>query len=204
MDNSIEFPAGILGGVFFGEDRPLFMDYGAIGFVVGHEITHGFDNSGSQFSGHGNMVNWWQPETKKKYLARTQCVIEEYGNYSLVLDGEEFHFNGVNTLGENIADIGGIKEAYRAYQRLAATFEEPEGTLPGLPYSTNQLLWLAGADIWCTKDRPEVVKQQILTDPHTPNKFRVNGPYSNLEEFSKDWNCPIGSNMNPVKKCRVW
>jgi len=112
-ENSIQFPAGILDGVFFNADRPLYMNYGAIGFVVGHEITHGFDDQGSQKDGDGNLVDWWEPETKKKYLEKAQCIIDQYGNYTVEVDGETLNVNGINTQGENIADNGGIKETFR-------------------------------------------------------------------------------------------
>ncbi|XP_023343223.1 neprilysin-2 isoform X2 [Eurytemora carolleeae] len=147
QENSIKFPAGILDGVYFQDDRPKYMNYGAIGMVVGHEITHGFDDQGSQKDGDGNLVNWWEPETKKKYLKRAQCIIDQYGNYTVNVGGKVMNLNGINTQGENVADNGGFKEAYR---------------------------------------------------------FRVNGSLRNLKEFSRDWNCPSRSPMNPVKKCKVW
>jgi len=182
--------AGILGGVFFGEDRPLYMDYGSIGSVIGHEITHGFDNEGINLDEYGKWANWWHPETKKKFFERVKCVIDKYS---------DFQINGKQTLDDNIADLGGIKEAYRAYQRLSATFQEPEGTLPGLPYTTNQLLWLAGANDMCTL---HPTRQSDFR--HSPKKYRINGAFSDMEEFSKDWNCPIESNMNSAEKCQVW
>ena len=117
-ENSINFPAGILEGVFFQEDRPLYLNYGAIGFVVGHEITHGFDDQGSQKDGEGNLVDWWEAETKERYLEKAKCIIEQYGNYTVEVDGETLHVNGINSQGENIADNGGVKEALLAYNRL--------------------------------------------------------------------------------------
>ena len=111
--------------------------------------------------------------------------------------------NGINTQGENIADNGGVKEAYRAYQQYVAD-HGTESVLPALGYSQRQLFWLAGASVWCSVDRPATLKYQVLTDPHSPPSYRVNGPFSNLPEFAKDWNCPAGSPMNPAKKCSVW
>merc|ERR1712032_1470234 len=100
------------------EDRPLYMNYGAIGFVVGHEITHGFDDQGSQKDGEGSLVDWWEPETKTRYLEKARCIIEQYGNYTVELEGETLNVNGINSQGENIADNGGVKEALLAYNRL--------------------------------------------------------------------------------------
>jgi len=202
-ENSIQFPAGILDGVFFNADRPLYMNYGAIGFVVGHEITHGFDDQGSQKDGDGNLVDWWEPKTKTKYLEKSKCIIDQYGNYTVQVDGEELNVNGITTQGENIADNGGIKETLRAYNSVARKYG-PEPILPGMGYSQRQLLWLSGASVWCSVRRPASLKNQVLTDPHSPSIFRVNGPFSNMPEFSKDWGCPAGSPMNPVKKCSVW
>jgi len=197
-NNRFILNAGILGGVFFGEDRPLYMDYGAIGSVVGHEITHGFDHVGIDRDEYGNEANWWHPETKKKFLEKVECVIDKYWDYTYEIGNQLFLVDGYQTLRENIADLGGTKEAYRAYQRLSTTFQEPEGTLPGLPYSTNQLLWLAGTNKACTTPP---TRHPTL---HSPKKYRINGAFSDMDEFSKDWNCPIGSKMNPVKKCQVW
>jgi len=202
-ENSIQFPAGILDGVFFQSDRPSYMNYGAIGMVVGHEITHGFDDQGSQKDGEGNLVDWWEEETKAKYLEKAKCIIDQYGNFSVEVEDETINLNGINTQGENIADNGGYKEALRAYDRLAERYGQ-EPLLPGLPYTQRQLFWLSGASVWCVAMRPATLKNRVLTDPHSPGRFRVNGPYSNLKEFSDDWNCPVGSPMNPDKKCSVW
>eukprot|EP00092_Neocalanus_flemingeri_P016471 GFUD01017824.1.p1 GENE.GFUD01017824.1~~GFUD01017824.1.p1 ORF type:complete len:761 (-),score=194.29 GFUD01017824.1:231-2513(-) len=202
-ENSIQFPAGILDGVFFAEDRPLYMNYGAIGFVVGHEITHGFDDEGSQKDGDGNLVDWWEPETKKKYLEKAQCIIDQYGNYTVKVEGEELNVNGITTQGENIADNGGIKEAFRAYDSVVKK-HGPEPILPGLEYTPRQLMWLSGASVWCSVRRPASLKKQVLTDPHSPAVFRVNGPFANMPEFAQDWSCSAGMPMNPVKKCSVW
>nr|CAD7393457.1 unnamed protein product [Timema cristinae] len=201
IENSIQFPAGILQGHFFNSDRPRYMNYGAIGFVIGHEITHGFDDQGRQFDKNGNLVDWWQAVTMKKYLAKTRCVIEQYGNYTDEHTG--LKLNGINTQGENIADNGGLKEAYRAYLAWVDR-NHVEQTLPGLDYNPRQMFWISAAQTWCSKYRTEAMHQRIITGVHSPGRFRVQGPCSNLEEFSKDFNCPRGSAMNPEKKCKVW
>jgi len=202
-ENSIQFPAGILDGAFFNANRPLYMNYGAIGFIVGHEITHGFDDQGSQKDGEGNLVDWWEPETKQKYLEKAQCIIEQYGNYTVQVEGEELNLNGITTQGENIADNGGIKETFRAYERIVERYG-PEPILPGLGYSQRQLMWLSAASCWCSVRRPASLKNQVLTDPHSPKIFRVNGPFANMPQFAQDWGCPAGSPMNPPKRCSVW
>ncbi|CAB3363322.1 Hypothetical predicted protein [Cloeon dipterum] len=201
IENSIQFPAGILQGVFFSNDRPRYMNYGAIGFVIGHEITHGFDDQGRQFDKEGNLVDWWNPSTKEQYLKKAQCIIEQYGNYSVPEVG--LKLNGVNTQGENIADNGGIKEAYYAYNAWVER-NGVEGLLPGLNYTQRQMFWVSAANVWCSKYRPETMKLRILTGFHSPGQFRVNGPMSNLPEFARDFNCPLGSKMNPEHKCAVW
>jgi len=202
-ENSIEFPAGILDGLYFQADRPAYMNYAGIGVAMGHEITHGFDDQGAQKDGQGNLVNWWPKETKQNYLEKAQCIIDQYGNYSVTVDGEKINLNGINTQGENIADNGGPKEAYRAYNRMTAK-HGPEPRLPGLPHTPRQMFWLAGAQIYCSIQTSETEKIRILRDQHSPEQFRVNGAYSNLPEFAADWNCPAGSPMNPAKRCTVW
>ncbi|XP_063988790.1 neprilysin-2 isoform X2 [Diachasmimorpha longicaudata] len=201
IENSIQFPAGILQDAFFSNDRPRYMNYGAIGFVIGHEITHGFDDQGRQFDKEGNLVDWWAPSTKEKYLAKAQCIIDQYGNYSVEEVG--LNLNGINTQGENIADNGGIKEAYLAYNDWSARNGE-EPMLPGLPYSPRQMFWISAANTWCSVYRPEALKLRITTGFHSPGEFRILGPLSNMPEFSEDFKCPVGSKMNPENKCAVW
>jgi predicted metalloendopeptidase len=201
IENSIQFPAGILQGQFFSADRPRYMNYGAIGFVIGHEITHGFDDQGRQFDENGNLFEWWAPDTKTKYLERARCVIEQYGNFTDLLTG--LKLNGINTQGENIADNGGIKESYLAYQNWAEK-DGPEPRLPGLDYSPQQMFWISAAQTWCSVYRPEALKMRITTGVHSPAQFRVLGPLSNMPHFAKDFNCPENSPMNPMDKCEVW
>merc|ERR1719471_2062118 len=180
LENSIQFPAGILQGVFFNSERPKYMNYGAIGWVIGHEISHGFDDQGRQFDKEGNLADWWEEETKERYLAKTQCIVSQYGNYSL----GGIAVNGISTQGENIADNGGLKEAYRAYKSWQSR-NGVEPLLPGLPFSQSQAFWVSAANVWCAK-------------------YRVQGPFSNMEEFSRDFQCPVGSKMNPHSKCQIW
>jgi len=204
LENSIQFPAGILQGVFFSSDRPRYMNYGAIGWVIGHEITHGFDDQGRQFDQDGNLVNWWHPETAMRYLDKAECIIKQYSNYSFPHLGN-LAVSGINTQGENIADNGGIKEAYKAYESWVSR-HGPEQLLPGLQYSQAQLLWLSGAQVWCSKHRDQALHMMVLTGAHSPDRFRVQGAFSNMEDFARDFNCKAGTRMNPYReqKCKVW
>jgi len=203
FENSINIPAGILDGAFFSPDRPLYLNYGGIGSVIGHEITHGFDDEGSQRDGQGNLVDWWESEAKSEFLKRSQCVIDQYGNYTVEVNGEILNLNGVNTQGENIADIGGFKEAYRAYDKYVKVHGS-ENLLPAVKYSQSQLFWLSLAQVWCGVQKPQYSKFEVLLDRHSPLMYRVIGPLGNNPDFARDWNCPVGSMMNPVKKCTVW
>ncbi|GLH05802.1 Neprilysin-2 [Gryllus bimaculatus] len=201
IENSIQFPAGILQGIFFSNDRPRYMNYGAIGFVIGHEITHGFDDQGRQFDKDGNLVDWWEANTKDRYLEKARCIVHQYGNYTDEETG--LNLNGINTQGENIADNGGIKEAYGAYLSWVKENKKTEPILPGLDYTPQQLFWISAAQTWCNKYRPQAMRQRITTGVHSPGRFRVIGPLSNREEFSRDFNCPLGSKMNPIDKCQL-
>ncbi|XP_017031208.1 neprilysin-2 isoform X2 [Drosophila kikkawai] len=201
LENSIQFPAGILQGHFFNAQRPKYMNFGAIGYVIGHEITHGFDDQGRQFDVKGNLRDWWQPDTQKAYLAKAKCIIEQYGNYTEKATG--LNLNGINTQGENIADNGGVKESYIAYRRWAQK-HGPEKKLPGLDYTPEQMFWVAAGQTWCAKYRKESLKMRITTGVHSPSEFRVLGSLSNMKDFAKDFQCPDGSPMNPVQKCEVW
>jgi len=201
VENAISFPAGILQGGFFNKGRPYYMNYAAIGWVVGHEITHGFDDQGRQFDKDGNLIDWWKPETHSRYVEKASCIIDQYSNYSI----NNLNLRGINNQGENIADNGGIKEAYNAYKTRASQ-HGPGPLLPGLPYTQSQLFWLSAANVWCVKYRPEGLKSKILTGAHSPSMFRVRGTFSNMEHFSRDFNCPVGTPMNPgrEKQCHVW
>ncbi|XP_068152406.1 neprilysin-2 isoform X1 [Drosophila tropicalis] len=201
LENSIQFPAGILQGHFFNAQRPKYMNFGAIGYVIGHEITHGFDDQGRQFDVKGNLRDWWQPNTQKAYLAKAQCIIDQYGNYTERATG--LHLNGINTQGENIADNGGVKESYIAYNRWVEK-HGAEQKLPGLDYSPQQMFWISAGQTWCAKYRKESLKMRITTGVHSPSEFRVLGSLSNMKDFAKDFQCPEGSPMNPVQKCEVW
>ena len=195
--NEMVFPAGILQPPFYGRKAADAVNFGAIGMVMGHELTHGFDDEGRKFDAKGNLSLWWSPATNLEFEKRAQCVIDQFNNYE-VIDGQKI--NGKLTTGENIADLGGIKLAYRAFQAL----HKGAGGKPAKGYTDEQLFFLGTAQAWCGKRRPELERQRLITDPHSSPKFRVNGPLSNLPEFAAAFQCKPGSKMVRADACVVW
>ncbi|EFO88687.1 hypothetical protein CRE_06583 [Caenorhabditis remanei] len=200
--NAITFPAGILQPPFFSGTFPKAVNYGAIGAVIGHEITHGFDDQGSQYDKDGNLHNWWSESSLNAFDTRRRCIVEQYGNYTV--PKTSFRVNGKLTQGENIADNGGVKEAFQAYQNYVhENGEEPR--LPGLQqYSNEQIFFVSYAHFWCGKKKEAAAMQQVLTDEHSPEVFRVIGVLSNMQAFADVYNCPRNSPVNPDHKCIVW
>lgn len=198
LKNQMVFPAGILQPPFYSVDAAIPVNLGAMGMVVGHELTHGFDDQGSQFDADGNLKDWWVEGVKAAFKEKTQCVANQYNNYEPVPGSK---INGQLTLGENIADLGGLKLAFGAYRSMRAKAEElkvAEG------FTEDQQFFLANAQIWCAKATDEYARMQVQTDPHSAAKFRVNGPMSNLSEFAEAFSCPVGSPMRPAQTCAVW
>ncbi|CAK9802982.1 Endothelin-converting enzyme 1 [Anthophora quadrimaculata] len=201
--NSVTFPAGILHPPFYGNGLES-INYGAMGAIMGHELTHGFDNQGRRHDENGNLRQWWSNETLQHYHEKVECMIKQYSNYHLPELGNNFTVNGVNTQGENIADNGGIREAYRAYQRLR-TRNSNQRALPGLAtYTQEQLFFVGFAQVWCGNDTNGALKSKLIEGVHAPNHFRVIGTLSNNADFAKAWHCPVGSPMNPPSKCILW
>ncbi|KAL0477678.1 endothelin-converting enzyme [Acrasis kona] len=194
--NGMVFPAAILQSPFFDVEEPYAMNAGSIGMVMSHEAYHGFDDQGRLYDGTGKLENWWTPQVGKQFESRAKCLVDQYGRYEALPD----HFvNGQLTLGENIADNAGMKNAYKTYVRVAGQDAAQPSILRG--YSNAQLFFISYAQLWCTKARDEVVKQRLLVDPHSPGKFRVLGPLQNLQGFSDVFKCAAGSKMNPQNKC---
>ncbi|XP_046579512.1 neprilysin-1-like [Haliotis rubra] len=179
----------------------LSLNYGGIGVVIGHEITHGFDDKGRQYDKDGNLKQWWDEDTIQAFRNQAQCMINQYSGYQLEQIG--MFLDGKNTQGENIADNGGLKQAYRAYRKWVQEHGE-EQLLPGIGLSHNQLFFLNYAQIWCGKMRDEEALHKIRTAVHSPGPLRILGPLSNSLDFAEAYNCPVGSRMNPTKKCSVW
>ena len=200
--NEIVFPAGILQPPFFYANADDAVNYGAIGAVIGHEMTHGFDDQGRQFDAVGNLRDWWSKKSAEEYDKRRKAVVDQYSSYE-PLPG--LHLNGELTQGENIADIGGVKLAYAALQKaLDKHPEERTKKIDGL--TPEQRFFLSFAAIWRSKIRDEDQKLRLNTDPHSPAQFRVNGPLSNLPEFQQAFNIPDGSPMaRPAdKRVNIW
>ncbi|XP_063233227.1 neprilysin-1 [Bacillus rossius redtenbacheri] len=199
--NDIVFPAGILQPLFYSQHFPKSLNYGGIGVVIGHEITHGFDDKGRQFDKDGNMMQWWNNATVRAFRERAQCIIEQYSRYKL--DEVGLFVNGRMTQGENIADNGGLKQSFRAYRKWVAEHGEEPG-LPGMDLTHDQLFFLNYAQIWCGSMRPEDALSKIRSSVHSPGPIRVLGPLSNSRDFAAAYRCPPGAPMNPRDKCTVW
>jgi putative endopeptidase len=195
--NEIVFPAGILQPPFFDARADDATNYGAMGAVIGHELTHGFDDEGHQFDAQGNLKNWWTESDDKNYSARAELVQKQYDQY-VPLD--DMHINGKLTLGENIADFGGLKIAYLAFQKTnqAKTKEKIDG------YTPDQRFFIAFAQGWRNNSRPEQVRLQLNTDPHSPARFRVLGPISKLPEFYKAFGCEAPASAASEVNTRIW
>ena len=194
--NNINFPAGILQPPFYQDGRDPAVNYGGAGAVIGHELTHGFDDQGRKFDGQGNLRNWWTEGDAKAYEERASCIADQYSEY--VVAGDT-HLNGKLTLGENTADNGGVRLALLAY--LAGpgkTAPTTEGLTP------EQRFFIGFGQIWCENRRPEFERLRAATDPHSSGKYRVNGTVSNMPEFQKAFSCKPGAPMVRQNQCRVW
>jgi predicted metalloendopeptidase len=189
--NEMVFPAGIMQTPFFKTDSPTPVNYGGLGMVMGHELTHGFDDQGRQFDGDGNLREWWTPEVTKAFQERAECVAKQYDGYVAV---DDVHLDGHLTLGENIADIGGLKLSLLAFRaRQGKPDPAPE-----------RLLFTAFAQTWCTNYRPEAARLQAQTNPHSTAQWRVNGSVADNPDFAAVFSCKPGAPMAPVNRCVVW
>ena len=196
--NEIVFPAGILQPPFFDANADDASNYGGIGAVIGHEMTHGFDDSGRQFDGNGNLKDWWTASDKKNFQGRADLVAAQFDRFVAVGD---VHVNGHLTLGEDIADLGGLKIAYLALEKSLAG--KPRPKLIG-GFTPEQRFFLSYAQIWRQNERPEALRLGLQTDPHAPNKFRVLGPLANLPEFAAAFPCPAGETRTAATRVSIW
>jgi len=195
--NNINFPAGILQPPFYRQGRDAAVNYGGIGAVIGHELTHGFDDQGRKFDGQGNLHDWWTDADAKSYESRSSCIADQYSQYVVANDT---HLNGRLTLGENTADNGGLRLALLAY--LAGPGATAAPVLDG--FTREQRFFVGYAQIWCENRRPEFERLRATTDTHSPARFRVNGTVSNMPEFAKAFSCKAGAPMVRQNACRVW
>ena len=204
--NDINFPAGILQPPFFDFKADPAVNFGGIGVVIGHEMTHGFDDEGSQFDGKGNLREWQTPADRKAFTERTDCEADEYSGFEAAPahgDTPAVKLNGKLTLGENTADNGGLRIAYMALMdTLAAEGKSLDTKIGG--FTEAQRYFIGFAQVWCQNQTEASARQSALTDPHSPGKWRVNGTVQNFDAFGKAFNCKVGQPMMPVKSCRVW
>jgi putative endopeptidase len=198
--NEIVFPAAILQPPFFDLSADDALNYGSIGSVIGHEITHGFDDQGCKFDGKGNMRTWWTPSDKKRFTKKAELVRKQFDAYKVA---DNVPVNGQLTLGENIADLGGVSIAYDAYVQCLARKKERR-TIGG--FTPEQRFFLGFALFEREKSSPEFQKMQVLTDPHSPGEFRINGPASNLAEFYTAFGVKKGDKLYRDSKTRakIW
>lgn len=195
--NNINFPTGILQPPFFDPNAPAAVNYGSIGFVIGHEITHGFDDQGAQFDEKGNLHDWWTPEDLKKFKAATACIVQQFSNYTVA---DKMHVNGELVVGEATADLGGLTLALRAFH--ASDAYKKAQTIHG--FTPDQQFFLGAAHAWANSTRPEEAARLVTIDPHPPAMYRVNGTLANMPEFQAAFNIPNNSPMVNPNRCIIW
>nr|XP_022911284.1 neprilysin-11-like [Onthophagus taurus] len=197
-NNRILFPVSMLNSVFFSGNIST-LDYGRIGAIIGHEITHGYDNEGRSYNRDGVLSGWWTEETEAAFNEKTQCFLEQYQKYYIEELG--VYVNSSLTLNENIADNGGLRQAYKALQKLQKKSSSIKTTAN---FTTEQLFFIGYGTMWCMAETDYYLQQMHKTSNHAPGRFRVNGVVSNMPEFADAFNCPLDSNMNPANKCVLW
>ncbi|XP_067124089.1 endothelin-converting enzyme homolog isoform X3 [Centruroides vittatus] len=197
--NQIVFPAGILQAPFYDVNYPKSLNFGAMGVVMGHELIHAFDDQGREYDKDGNLHQWWKNSTIQSFQERIKCFIDQYSLYQY--GGEQV--KGKQTVGENIADNGGLKAAFNAYTDWVKE-NHVELPLPGVNLTHNQLFFIGFSQVWCSSSTPETMHLTILNDAHTPGPYRVIGTLSNSKDFAREFQCRLNTPMNPDKKCVIW
>jgi endothelin-converting enzyme/putative endopeptidase len=197
LENNINFPAGILQPPFYSAGRDAALNYGGAGAVIGHELTHGFDDQGRQFDASGNLRDWWTADDANAYKQRSSCIADEYSAFTAI---DDVKLNGKLTLGENTADNGGLRLALMAY--LGSDAAKTAQTIDG--FTPEQRVFLGWASVWCENRRPEYERLQAQTNPHSPGRYRVNGVLANMPEFQKAFGCKADAPMVSKSACRVW
>jgi putative endopeptidase len=199
--NEIVFPAGILEPPFFDKNMDDAINFGGIGLVIGHELTHGFDDQGRKFDPQGNLRDWWTEQDGKEFEKRVSCIADEYSGFTAV---DNMKLNGRLTLGENTADNGGARIALAALERMIAEDKTGKEAQSIDGYTPEQRFFLGFGRVWCEKQRPEYLRMQVSTNPHSPGRYRVNGVVQNMPEFQKAWGCKAGQSMVAENACHVW
>jgi len=199
--NQIVFPAGILQPPFFDKSMDDAVNFGGIGLVIGHELTHGFDDQGRKYDAKGNLRDWWTEQDGKEFEKRVSCVADEYSNFVAI---DDLKLNGRLTLGENTADNGGARIALMALEHMIAEDKTGKEGQKIDGYTPEQRFFLGFGRVWCEKRRPEYLRSQVTTNPHSPGKYRVDGVVQNMPEFQKAWGCKAGQPMVAENACHVW
>ncbi|HEV2992235.1 MAG TPA: M13 family metallopeptidase [Candidatus Angelobacter sp.] len=198
-ENSINFPAGVLQSPLFDPAIDDAVNFGAIGWLIGHELTHGFDDQGSKFDGQGNLTNWWTDSDRQEFEKRTSCLADQYKEFVVV---DDVHLNGRLTLGENTADNGGIRIALAALHKAMASKDATETSIDG--FTADQRFFIGFAQQWCANVTPERLRVIAKVDPHAPTRFRTLGTLRNLPDFAQAFHCKAGQQMVSPNACRVW
>ncbi|MGZ4036091.1 MAG: M13-type metalloendopeptidase, partial [Bacteroidia bacterium] len=198
--NEIVFPAGIMQPIFFNPDADDAVNYGSMGAIIGHELTHGFDDEGAQFDADGNLKNWWTPADSTNFRKKTDILVDQFNKYVAI---DTVHVRGKLTLGENIADLGGLTISYYAFKKSLEGKPAPE-KIDG--FTAEQRFFMAWAQGWRGNMRPEFLKNMVQTNPHSPGNFRVNGPPSNMQEFYDAFGVKEGDKMYRPKaeRAEIW
>ena len=199
--NEIVFPAGILQPPFFDKSMDDAVNFGGIGLVIGHELTHGFDDQGRKFDPQGNLRDWWTEQDGKEFEKRVSCIADEYSSFVAV---DNMKLNGRLTLGENTADNGGARVAFAALEHTIADDKTGKEAQKIDGFTPEQRFFLGFGRVWCEKQRPEYLRMQVSTNPHSPGKYRVNGTVQNMPEFQKAFGCKAGQPMVAENACHVW
>jgi putative endopeptidase len=200
QQNNVNFPAGYFQPPFFSDKEDDAANYGDMGSTIGHELTHGFDDEGRQFDKEGNLKEWWTKDDETKFKQKAQCMVDQYDAIEAV---PGVHLNGKLTLGENLADLGGLWLAWIAWQDKAQA-EHVDMAAKTDGYTPEQRFWIAYAQQWCTDTRPEQLRSQAQTDPHAPDEYRTNTVLEDLPDFAKSFSCKPGDKMVAAKPCRIW
>jgi putative endopeptidase len=198
-ENNINFPAGILQPPFFDKNADDAVNFGGIGVVIGHELTHGFDDQGSKYAADGNLTNWWTDADRQEFEKRTTCVADEYSSFVAV---DDLHLNGKLTLGENTADNGGLHIALMALRKEMAKDAKTAQVKDG--FTAEQRFFIGFAQVWCQNSTPESSRLLAKTDPHSPGQYRTNGTLQNSADFAKAFGCKAGQKMVSANACHVW